>query len=607
MPPFQENLPLPTDGQPVAAGTLVPSLRVLNDNVRFLKAIIDDEARGETVFARDVTVEPDALLWQPVYYNSQTQRFERALANTAVDPTTGALLTTDSSRPWGVIAEKTNATKAKLLLQGYYPADLANAVDGTVTAGMYYLSGTTPGKLVKQRPPGVSVMVLMTDGNGMIYVNPAFRDSFDDHKHYQFALVCAPAGDYTPGSPTANITAQDVELEGWLRADHSSFQGKAPQNATFGYNLAASALRHVFPPIPLQSVYLEWNKALDSTVGGTGVPLGSSGLCVINGDGIWWLSNCEDDVPWLSDSYYVAGERQDPDSEESDSPNVAECPRNLFMEMKLWFTRMTFKTSATVVTSLRAKTDSRLSVTCYPAGGDGSTGDLELDLDLEFVVGNDNELGAVVLKALDGNSFKRGVVTEGLKAGTSNVSVVGTIQRRQTPGDDDTPLIHQGIVEISASLDVNGREVPLDQVRLLGATEEFYQNVTALGLATGVKSGFQGKVRIPAVDLPTGTVAKLVFWVLGRTAGTLPALQLAYRVLPAATTTPTTLPTTDTSLAALGGETVAANQYVLAKSGEIEIAAGDVLQFTLFRNTSVVDGYAGQVQILDVRAKLVTP
>src|ERR1700739_226842 len=136
--PFQPKIPLPQDGQPVAAGTFVPSLRALAGDVLYLKDVLDTELRGETVFIRDVTVDPAVQVGQPVYFNVTNRRFERAYANTVLDPVGGEILPADSGDAWGVVYTKTTATLATLLAQGYAPLDLSQAVTGPVTAGRYY-------------------------------------------------------------------------------------------------------------------------------------------------------------------------------------------------------------------------------------------------------------------------------------------------------------------------------------------------------------------------------------------------------------------------------------------------------------------------------------
>ena len=581
---FQELISLIQNGEAVNAGVTNRPLDQLNENIRYLRDLISMLNAGSAIFARDATVETDALVGMPVYYNGSNQRFERALAAAYTDTETGLLMTAVSSQVWGVVAAKTNATKADILLHGLSDIDLTQSAGGNA-AGRYYLSGTTPGGLSQQQPP-VTVPVLLADGQGQVLVTPQTTDFLQDHKHHRFTLVCEPAGTHSPPLPGERheITNADPDVEGWLPADHSSFAGKAPAGALFGYNLAASPLGQIWPPTPLQSAYLEWNTGRDAEIGGTGVPLGLQGLAIIDANGIWWMSDCYGDVPW---PLYLDTESQD----SADSAVSEECPRLLEMSLTLWFTRMVFLTSGTVVTSLRAAAGSRLSLTCIQTGEAAVSGDLEIDLDLEFVQGADDTAGHLVFKSLDGNNFLRGPVVEALQAGTSNVTLVSSAQDGSN---------HQGTVQLFVDTDAAGKELPVQQVRLDGVTEEYYQSVVALGFAAGRTSNFRGVIRVPS-QLGTNMNLQLRLRLMGRAAGTLPAMSLTYRRLSrpsAVLSAAVALPLADSTLAiSTNGVLASANQYVEALSSAFTVSPGDVVFFTLGRSDG--DAYSGEVHVLD--------
>ncbi len=595
---YKKRVPLVQDGQYVNAGVTNQPTRVLQQNIEYLKSIIDEAEIGETVFAREQTVLETANVGQPVYFRASTKQFEPALAAFETDVGTGTVLVAESSQVWGVVHTKHSATSADILLFGFAQLSLAAAVDDAVTAGVYYLSAASAGKLVKQRPP-VGVPVLKTDGEGQVFVNPQIRDSLEDHRHYHFELVCLPAGTVTAPTPGDRhvIDVADPDEEGWLPADHASFDGNAPDNAAFGYNIAAAGWKDLWPPLPVQNAYIEMDRGEDKTKAGQGVPLGVYGQCLIDENGIWWLTDCYGDVPWPS-TYDSADSETWP---ESDSSEDIECPRNLYMRMHLYFTRMIFKTSQTVVTSLRAREGSRISVTCYPTEEAAATGDLLLDLDLDFVSGADNTTGAVVFKELDGDTFERGVIVEGVKPAGSNVTITGTLSRRETPGDEETDLIYQGIVSIGLLTDINGKELPVDLIRVTNATLEFYQDLPALGFPPSRQSEIRGKIHIPEDGVPDGTLMKISLKVLGRVDGTLPELEASYRRVAAATSTPQDLPLTDTDLENIEGVAIDADQYVKLESEAFEVAAGEEVFFTVRR---LSDGYTGEIHLLDQRGVL---
>jgi len=581
---FQELINLIRDGELVNAGVTNRPTGELDSNVRYLRDLLALFEAGTAIYARGITVETNALIGMAVWYNPSTLQFERALATVETDVQTGMLITGRQAQVWGIIASKENATKADLLLSGFAPLSLAQAVIGAVVAGRYYLSGSDAGMLVAQQPP-VSIPILLADGQGNVNVQPKPSEVLEDHKHYRYALRCIPAGTHLPPIPGERhvISAADTDIEGWLPANDPSFEGLAPAGAAFGYNLSASALNNVWPPIPVSGAALDWSKGLDADIGGTSVPTGEQGLALLDTNGIWWMSDCYGDVPWPA-TYDTSNL---PDSLVS----LSECPRELEMSLILWFTRMTFQTSGTVVTSLRAATGSHLSVVCLETNEPASTGNLVLNLDLDLVEGVANAPGYLVFKSLDGNTLHRGPVVEALIAGSNNVTLTGT------PG---TGGQQQGIVTLSVDTDASGKELPIQLVRLDGVTEERYQDVLALGFPSGKTTSYRGRIRVPS-QLAGDMQLRLRVWLLGRSAGTLPALTLTYRRIPrppAGLTTQLVLPSSDTVGAITTTVTLPlANKYVEASSDPITVSPGDVLLFTLGRSSG--DSYIAEVHVLD--------
>jgi len=268
------------EGEPVAPGTPNRPLQQLDQNIKYLKDIIDAAHLGSTVYAREQTVESTLEVGMPVYWNTSNGRFEAAIAKTETDPFTGYVRASPASEVWGIIALKHEAKNADILLFGYAPIDIKAATDssGVVPAGTYYLSGVNEGKLILQKP-AITAPVLRADGSGNVFVNPSFVDFLDNHQHFKFDLLMEPAGttfppyvgfqtggyrpDRSSPSPVNNpvvhtIGNADSSLRGWLPADDAVFEGNAPDGAKFGYNLSAEPqLDNLFPPIPLESVDVE--------------------------------------------------------------------------------------------------------------------------------------------------------------------------------------------------------------------------------------------------------------------------------------------------------------------------------------------------------------
>ena len=709
MPSFQELIKLIVNGDPVDSTTINTTLQQLDGNTRYLRDLFEAAALGSTVFAREVTVESGAALGMPVYYNSTSQQFERALAQAATD-STGKLVTADSGQVWGVVHYKHSSTKADLLLHGYTALDIAAAVDSGPTAGLYHLSGTEAGKMTQQKPP-VSVGVLQHDGNGNVYVNPNFSDILWDHQHYRYELIADAAG--TPNAPAAaalgatatvtitdftelnstdkvnliaadgtnydfvngaqdsvagtwesavsndqtatnlmnvintgsgpsgtrfsatvlgavvtvtqattglagnttvtltdsgivgmsstnfvggvgavhSITTPDSTVEGWLPASDAVFGGNAPAGAVFGYNISTSTLNDVWPPLPAENAVLEHTRPRNVTYGATTtgtyttntVP---SDVCIIDRNGIWWMTDCYGEVPWHSG-----------DIESTDSLTCAPDTH-----IVLWFSKMQFQTSGTVVTSLRAKSGSGLTLKCAFDTNDAATsGDLEIDLDLALLVDSaDTEVGHMAVKRFADNTLYRGPIVEAIKAGTGDVIITST-------AEDVSLGQHQGIVTISVGDVGVGNEYPIEMILLSGVTEENYRDVLAIGFPPDKNTEYRSKFKIPGDFASTAVInVALRFQILMRIAGDIPTLTLTYRVVSRPGTTTATsiaLPTADSTgvLAVSGGVGMALNGYIELESDSIATSAGDFVLFTLSR-AGATDSLTGEIHVIDQRA-----
>ena len=581
------------DGEPVSAGVTNRPTAQLQQNINYIWEVLGASGVGSTIVIRKTAVASSVKVGQPVYFSSVSQVFEQALSAVASNTVNGHVVAAESAQVWGVVLQKLSATSADILVSGYSALNLSEAVTGTVTAGLYYLSGSTPGKLVNTRTP-VTIPVLRADGNGNVLVLPQFADFIDRHVHYKFDLVCAPAGAYTEPASGARhvITLADSTLPGWLPAGNPIFNGKAPAGAMFGYNLSAhSELQNVWPPIPVTEAYVEWDRGYITFLGAAGINLGINEACVVDRNGIWWMSDCYDDVPWPT-AYNSPGF-----STSLSDPPDAECPRRQQMSMRIWFTKPSFATDATVVTSLKSL-DPRLVITCTD-GTAGSLGALNIDLDLNFLA-TTGATGYQVLKEITGNSFTQGPVCEGLYTLSSSVSLSSPSRRRLVVGSASSPWLYQGPVEISV-VPTESREIEVQLIRLDGVEEQFYEDVTYLGFPAASETSIRCKLHVPSSTGFVSPVISLKLRILGRAVGNLPSLTVTARRLPkpatgasvalplAASEFPVTIATT----AALG----ASNKYIDVTSTSFAVADGDTLLFTVQRSG---DAYAGEVGILQM-------
>lgn len=587
---FIETIRFLSDGEQVEAGVTNQPMRSLDQNVRYLKDLVDSVVRGENVIARNQVVDSAVLAGQPVYYDAASQSFKQALGNAELDEDTGSFETSATSQVWGICYEKHSAINADILVHGIGTLDLSNAIDDPINAGLYYLSNQTAGKLVSQRPPvGISVMQVAAeneDGESLFFVNTQFHDMLEAHKHYKFELLTLPAGDTSPPvyGEIHEITGADNTMEGWLPANDSIFAGKAPVGAKFGYNIGESALKNLWPPMPVEGCFMELYPGEEGY--GSALPSGEGELVVFDRNGIWWMSNCYGHAPWDTGL----------NTNIVESASESECPLHGERRLVLWFTRPAFANNGTWVSSLTAKENSGLVLTCIDNGEAATTGHLLMDLDLSLTLGDEDTAGYVVMKGLDDNKFSLGPVVESLKSISSNVNLTSDVTAVNGK--------YYGNISIAVDQDLSAGELGIDVARLNGVEQEYYAGIIALGFVAGKESSYRGRFTIPTgITLPVGTQVKLVFWILNRSNLPLPqdTFTLTYRRIANPEDGLVALPLTDeeldlgtipTSDIDPGGET---NMYSSIESEPFDIAAGDQV---LFEFTRPLDDFSGDLYIL---------
>jgi hypothetical protein len=588
------------DGEAVNGAIDSRPTRALEGNTQYLKDRIDSAELGEGVLAYGETVEAGALVGMPVYRNNVTARYERALAAVEIDPVSGMFMATASSDCVGIIVFKYNATKADILLSGRQLVDISAAVAGAsvgaAPAGRYYLSSFTAGMLVQQRPP-VSVSVLIYTDDGYAIVQPVMRDFLEDHIHYKVQLYAQPAGTNVTGGGIHTIGSPNPNLPGWLPANHAIFNGRAPTGAAYGYNLSQHPqLARIFPPLPASGAVIFLDRG-ENYLGGSLVPMGTNGLCSVDSFGIWWMSNCQGDAPWPEN--WTA-----PIAELPPNPSTGpECPRLEEFQIILSYTMMVFTTERTTVTSLRPAANSPLVFTNCD-GDDATTGDLYAGIDLAFLVDPaDNAPGFMAFKTFDAESetFKRGPVVEGLLAGSGC-----TLSSTNPAPPVNGVVLHQGSVTVNVNTSPAEIELPADLIRLAQTQERFHLDIPYIGFDAGRDTNLRMRFYVPPDGLPTNpAMVGIRMQLIGRSAGTLPALTLSYRILPRPVSTDGLFTPVATNLPGLALETVlgivtalpiGADQYIEVESGQITVNAGDTILVTLTRNSN--DGYGGEVGLM---------
>lgn len=590
MTSWNERIKHIADQEPVDASHAGAPDRQLEQNLRFLREQLDSVVAGEALVLRDLPCAPSVLVGQPVYWDAVQQRVDLALAQLVYDAGSGALVASSHAEVIGVVLNKLDVSTVDVVVYGWATIDLTASAGADAPTGRYFLSDTTAGHLKQQRP-SLSLPVLFSAGNGQVLVAPVFRNWDLNHAHYRIPLVCKPAG--TAHSPivghTHSITSANTALPGWLPADNAIFGGLAPAHAKFGYNLSQHAeLKALWPPFPIGSAVAILDRG-ESRIGGTEVP---STLLVLDKNGLWWMSNCYDDVPWPASEEFTHG------SESVYLHAPGTCPRQEFMTLSVVFSRVLYDAAQTMVTSITAKTGSILTIV-NGAGTSAKTGDLILDIALELLLDSAVTQGFSVLKGIANNKFLVGPVVEGLIASGENVLLTSAHAVNIGGG----VMMHQGRVSVGIVLDPTARELSPVTVRVTDTKERFDNDIPYLGFPAGYAASFTALFYVPLAGLPSNPKIVFNITLIGTASGTLPALAVSYRRIPKGTNTPQSLPLSDTVLVMPApGAVSAGNKYVLVEMPAIGIAAGDTLILTVARSAS--DGYAAELGVMRSTAVL---
>lgn len=568
------------DGELVAASIVNRPDQTLAGNTQYLKDRLDAADLGEALVAYDCTVASGVQVGQPVFYNSSTQQFELALAATAIDSNTNSLTAAASADCVGIVRNLTNATLGDITLAGRDQINLTAATGANPTYGRYYLSSQTAGKLVQQRP-SVSVPVCILDSAGYVYINPRTRNFLTDHTHWRYRLTSAPAGTVTPpGSGNQwTINSPDATKKGWLPASHAVFNGAAPANAVYGYNISVDTdLLAIWPPIPVEAAYLLMDTGNDT--GATVVSMGQSGLASIDATTIWWYSDRI--VPWV-ETYDSTSPPTEP---VHTSPSGNPFPGWFYIDVI--FSIAAFETANSVVTSLKPALNSPITVT-NASGGNATVGDLQLGLNLGLTVQTGDVTGAEALKGLSNNGFTKGYVVEQLVAGTGI-----TLSATHTSGSN-----YQGTVTVGLTPTPTDRELLPAAIKLADAEPSFYLDTPYLDLPSDRSSSIRYEFLVAPDGLPTNPTLAIRLLLLGLVSGTLPSLTVTYRRLARpGTGLAVNLPTSsaETSLTITTNSALTASQYIEATSNTFTVAAGDTV--LVYVSRSAPDGYSGDVGVL---------
>ena len=598
-------IPLIPVGAPANAATFNAPLQALSANVDSALSMFEAASLGKSYCFYDAPIRSDVVVGTPVFWNSVTSQYEPGLASVTTD-NYGQFITSPSSDIVGIIIAVHPGNLGDVLIEGVANINLANVVSGPVVPGRYYLSSSTPGQLVGLQPP-ISIFVCRVLGQlnscatvAQVLVKPQIRDVLLDHAHYRFPLACLPAGKTTPPAYGQNhvINSPDPTKIGWLPANHPVFNGLAPHNAVFGYNISKDPnLSQFWPPVPVWAVAVLLDNG--TRYGATEIPQGPNGLVICDANGIWWMSSCYGDAPWpVGLNNTVVHGSSYPNAYDYD-----ECPRIDHMRIEVVYLRMLVMNANYVVTSLSTPPGGPLVLTGTPSPA-GETGNVTIAFNPTAATQTNNALGGLVVKGITPQlNIQEGWVLEGITTSSPAVVLGGSQTRHLTPTDPTTPLVYQGIVSVDMDPNPVDKELTPALIRLeTGAVDRLFEDIPYIGFPANKTTSIRMSFNIPPQGIASPSVFQLRLLMLGRTSGTLTAFTASYRQLAMpADNTAEAITATDTSFTINTAIPVTNGQLAQAQSAAISVMPGDTLFVTITRPTDVTfNGEIGLVRITGV-------
>lgn len=182
--PLIGNQTAPTNEAAVAM--LDNSLSYIQDALNSIAGRLAENDTKNAIIQHDVPITTDVFEGALVYFNSDTSKYEPALAALLPLPgENGASIEAPSARVEGIIISRdVSGVTGTLLRGGFYTKNTVadNCLGTNATAGTYYLSTTTAGKATKDTDGLLRQPVLSYYGNGMFSLT-LFYMAHDEHYH----------------------------------------------------------------------------------------------------------------------------------------------------------------------------------------------------------------------------------------------------------------------------------------------------------------------------------------------------------------------------------------------------------------------------------------
>jgi hypothetical protein len=563
------------DGEPIDAATTNRLPQVNARNTASIHDLIKKfrDLSGEYLWQMPIT--SDVRIGDFVYFDAHSRLFDRGSTKFTL---AGQHVTeAECAQVWGVVIDIRN-DKGDICTSGlctFHPT--TDIFTKSCTPGIRYL-GDNGGVLEEASFPYKCVGFLVNvrqSGEVQFFVHPHLSADPRTHQHRSYALSAAPAGDWF--SEVVDITNTDINLPGWLPANHAIFEGKAPVNAVYGYN--PHFLKGCGWPIKNPSTAcLQWQRAASRVPLLATVP---SELYHLDDRTIWWFSDTI--LPWDAGVDYKSG--------------IATVPgEQIGYAHRMWLsvTNTGYDLSSTVVTTLRTNKSGGLYIRQYPYGGQAVSGDLEIGLDLTF--------GEEIVP--DGLGFAVGEIKNHLLRKTpvvSKVRVNSRVLRVQSQHFDGN--YHHGALTLSDPTGVMGTEVPIEATHLTGVEEVLVADAVGLAFHQDRPSSLLTQLLVPYDNLFTTTALSVRLGLLTMRPGNIQAdiLRLSYRIIKnpsGLNKAVSAFPVQEMSPLACNCslKNAAAHGYFVVESEKIPVSPGDIFIVKIERRPP--DGFLDRLVLL---------
>ena len=591
-----------SNGEPITADVTNRLPQVNTTNTAYLYELFRKDRNTSGSFLWNVPVASGVVPGDFVYFDAGAGVFDKALAKFQMVTVQGQsrYVESETSAVWGLVVA-TRDEYADICIDGLCefktqrPEYLLES-----EPGLRFLSTSVPGASVRlatalpEKCLGSLVGVKPASADVQFFVRTNLAASAKIHEHKSVELPSVPAGDIAiAGGRTIDNPQESVA--GWLPANHSLFAGRAPVNAVYGYNPASLTNFLDWPLHFAANAKLRWQRPPGTA--NTEDPI-SAGIpqefYEITNETIWWTTTKY--VPWYDNVSWIEGVAS------GTTPNAGYVFR-----VHLDYIPSGYGVSSNLVTSLRAKAGSGLSLSQYPFAKEASTGDLLLDFNFEFTEEEQKDASDTAIKKIDGYKLSSGPVVSGIKLDSKRLRII------QGSNSRDDGFV-TGSVILGDTTGIVGQEIPFEAIHLGGVEEALFQDSVGLAFPSNRPTHLIARIVVPYSEDFLAMDLSFVFGLLLPRPGNISAsaITLQTKVIEPATANNVATPVLGSSATFLPvpcsfavTNNLGTSAYYQAESSRISVKPGSILFLKMERTPP--DGFTDRILLLRKSAMLRLP